>query len=40
MKERLELRKDWAEKAGWGFKLPGVKVVEMAVKSSEKESAA
>ncbi len=40
MKERLELRKEWAEKAGLGFQLPGVKVVTMAVKSSKKESAA
>lgn len=35
MKERLELRKEWAEKAGLGFQLPGEKVVEMAVKSKE-----
>ena len=27
MKERLELRKEWAEKAGIGFKLPAEKVV-------------
>jgi integrase len=41
MKERLELRKEWAERAGLGFKLPGAKIVEMAVKSKkEKESAA
>ncbi len=40
MKERLELRKDWADQAGLGFQLPGVKVVEMAVKSKKKESAA
>jgi integrase len=30
MKERLELRKEWAEKAGLGFKLPAEKVVEMS----------
>ena len=37
MKERLELRKEWAEKAGVGFKLPAEKVVTMVVKSSKKK---
>lgn len=40
MKERLELRKEWAEKAGLGFKLPAEKVVTMAVKSSNKKESA
>jgi integrase len=40
MKERLELRRRWAEKAGVGFKLPAEKVVTMAVKPTKKESAA
>jgi hypothetical protein len=34
------LRKEWVEKTGLGFKLPGLKLVEIAVISSKKESAA
>jgi hypothetical protein len=42
MKERLELRKEWAEKAGIGFNLPAEKVVIMTAgkTATKKESAA
>jgi integrase len=38
MKERLESRRKWANEAGLGFEMPGVKsnVVEMAVKSKQE----
>jgi integrase len=40
MKERLELRKKWAETAGLGFKLPVSKIVEIPVECHKKENAA
>jgi len=36
MKERVQLRKEWAEKAGLGFKLHGEKVVTMVGKTKGK----
>ena len=40
MKERLELRKQWAEKAGLGFSLPKAETKAAKVTSIKKENAA